>query len=109
MEAVDTAYLTTEAVSENETKVTWAMIGKTKFPFNLVCLLIHSKIEKNFEQGLSQLKTIVESQISVPTTVEETDVETATTTEGESIAATDAATTNVAVTPEVVKTEEVKK
>lgn len=111
MEAVNNAYLTTEAVSENETKVTWVMFGRTKFPFNLVCLLMHGKVEKNFEEGLSSLKVILESEAAPSTPAEGEAVEetSADASAPAADAATTAVTTTTEVTKETVKTEEVKK
>ncbi len=60
----DTAqvYFTTEAVSENETKVRWVMEGVKPFPLNLFCLAMNMEgmIGKDFEKGLASLKAKLE-------------------------------------------------
>lgn len=60
LQTTNTAFLSTEEISANETKVTWSMSGNTPFPFNLICIMMHETVEKNFEQGLNNLKTILE-------------------------------------------------
>lgn len=64
MKAVNQAAFTTERVSPTETKVVWTMTGKTEFPRNLICLIMHGKVEKDFEQGLADLKTVLEAETS---------------------------------------------
>lgn len=108
METVNNAYFTTEEVSENETKVTWAMLGRTKFPFNLVCFLMHGKVEKNFAQGLSDLKVILESEAAALSTPVEGEAADAAAPVADASAPTSTVTTTE-VTKETVKTEEVKK
>jgi len=63
MQATNKAYLITEETGKNQTKVTWGMIGRTPFPFNLICNLMHGKVNKDFAKGLSNLKEILESPI----------------------------------------------
>ena len=60
MATTNFAYFTTESIDENQTKVTWGMKGRTKFPFNIVCHFMHGVVEKNFEAGLAELKKILE-------------------------------------------------
>jgi uncharacterized protein YndB with AHSA1/START domain len=63
-EGTNTAYLTTESAGDNQTKVRWGMAGKTSFPFNVVCLLMNlgKRVEKDFDEGLNNLKRILESK-----------------------------------------------
>lgn len=63
MQATNQAYLITEDAGQDQTKVTWGMTGRTPFPFNLICNLMHGKINKDFASGLSNLKAILESPI----------------------------------------------
>ena len=58
------AYLTTEAAPENTTKVKWGFVGDMPRPFNLMCLVVDmdKELGKDFEEGLSSLKSILESR-----------------------------------------------
>lgn len=60
--SVADAYLSTEAVSETETKVTWGFSGKNKVPFNIFMLFMNmdKAVGKDFEEGLADLKTHLE-------------------------------------------------
>ena len=62
MEDTSQAYLITESVGENQTKVRWGMTGKSPFPGNVVCLLMNmkDKIGQEFQNGLNDLKSILE-------------------------------------------------
>tara|TARA_R110002051_G_scaffold219146_1_gene282986 strand:+ start:3657 stop:4184 length:528 start_codon:yes stop_codon:yes gene_type:complete len=55
-------YMTSEAISESETKVTWGFSGKNKFPMSIFSLFVSmdKMVGKDFEAGLSQLKSILE-------------------------------------------------
>lgn len=61
-ESTQAAYMTTEAVSENQTKVKWGFSGKMSYPMNLMLLFMdfEEMIGKDFQEGLRNLKTIVE-------------------------------------------------
>jgi hypothetical protein len=56
--------MTTEAVSEVSTKVKWGFDGKMNYPMNLMLLFMDfdAMLGKDMEQGLSNLKMIVEKQ-----------------------------------------------
>lgn len=56
------AYLTTEEVDANTTKVTWGFSGKNKFPMSIMMLFMSmdKMVGKDFEEGLSSLKQILE-------------------------------------------------
>jgi hypothetical protein len=56
------AYLATEAVDANSTKVTWGFSGKNKFPFSIMMLFMNmdKAVGKDFEEGLDNLKSILE-------------------------------------------------
>ena len=61
-EAKANAYLTTVAVSENQTLVTWGFTSSMKYPTNLMLLFTNMEkaIGKDFETGLKNLKDVVE-------------------------------------------------
>ncbi|MEM9647782.1 MAG: SRPBCC family protein [Bacteroidota bacterium] len=56
------AYLTTEAIGESKTKVTWGFSGKNKFPVSIMMLFMNmdKAVGGDFEEGLSSLKTLLE-------------------------------------------------
>lgn len=64
MEDTSRAYLITEAVGDQQTKVRWGMAGPRKFPMNLICFFlgVDKMIAKDFEDGLASLKSILEQQ-----------------------------------------------
>jgi uncharacterized protein YndB with AHSA1/START domain len=53
---------TTEAVSENETRVRWAMKGKSSYPMNIMNLFMNKTLGESLEGSLATLKTVLESQ-----------------------------------------------
>jgi len=61
--AIHPAYMTTEAVSDTETKVTWGFSGKMNYPMNLMLLFLNMEkmISKDLDTGLVNLKTILEA------------------------------------------------
>jgi len=60
MEGLATATFYTEEVSPSETKVTWKMAGSSPYPFNFMNLFNGSMIGGAFEQGLSDIKSVLE-------------------------------------------------
>ncbi|MBO0322454.1 SRPBCC family protein [Muricauda sp. CAU 1633] len=58
------AYITTEEVDANTTKVTWGFSGKNKFPMTIMMLFMNmdKAVGKDFEEGLASLKNILENQ-----------------------------------------------
>jgi len=54
------SYFTTEAVSENQTKVRWVVDGEMPYPFNLMSLCYD--MNKDFIQGTANLKAVLEKQ-----------------------------------------------
>ncbi|MEZ4808840.1 MAG: SRPBCC family protein [Allomuricauda sp.] len=56
------AYLVTEEVGKDKTKVTWGFTGKNKFPFSIMMLFMNmdKMVGKDFEEGLSNLKQTLE-------------------------------------------------
>jgi uncharacterized protein YndB with AHSA1/START domain len=61
-EATDYAFLTTEAVTDNQTKVKWGFNGKMPYPMNLMLLFMDMDkvLGKDLEQGLNNLKVVLE-------------------------------------------------
>ncbi len=60
-EAAKSYFILTEK-SPNETSVKWGITGKTPYPFNIINLFMD--MGKDFEDGLQNLKNVVESQES---------------------------------------------
>jgi len=56
------AYMITEKVNENQTKVRWGVNGKVKYPMNLMMAFMNvdKAIGGDFEAGLNNLKAILE-------------------------------------------------
>jgi hypothetical protein len=59
-EGIATAPIITEAISANETKVKWAMNGKSKYPLNFMNLFMDDMLGKDLETSLTTLKSILE-------------------------------------------------
>ena len=62
IESTEQAYMITEAVNGNQTKVKWGFEGRMKYPMNLMCLFMDmdDMVGPDFEQGLSNLKALME-------------------------------------------------
>ncbi len=54
--------LTTEAVSENQTKVRWGMKGANPYPLNLTHLFMDTLLGADLEISLASLKSVLENQ-----------------------------------------------
>lgn len=56
------AYLVTESIDANTTKVTWGFSGHNKFPMSIMMLFMNmdKMIGKDFEEGLASLKQKME-------------------------------------------------
>ena len=61
-QSIDPAYITTESVADNQTRVRSGYLGKMHYPTNLLCPFIADKIGKDMEAGLTNLKTVLETQ-----------------------------------------------
>jgi hypothetical protein len=61
-EVNDNAYMITESLNENETKVTWGFNGKMDYPMNLMLLFMNmdEMLGKDLETGLQNLKANLE-------------------------------------------------
>lgn len=53
-------YFATTTVEGNKTKIVWAMHGNSPRPFNLLFPLMKGSVLKDFNQGLVNLKTLLE-------------------------------------------------
>lgn len=61
-ETTSAAYLATESVDSTSTKVTWGFSGSMPYPMNLMLLAMNmdKNIGKDFDEGLHNLKAILE-------------------------------------------------
>ncbi|MFC0181067.1 SRPBCC family protein [Pseudarcicella hirudinis] len=61
-EATSPVFMTTQSISDNQTKVTWSMSGNMPYPMNLMLLFMNmeKQIGGDFETGLNNLKGILE-------------------------------------------------
>ncbi|MCB1178296.1 MAG: SRPBCC family protein [Leptospiraceae bacterium] len=71
--AKDKAYMITEMVDENSTKVKWGFNGHMNYPGNLMLLFMdfEKMIGGDFDEGLNNLKSILESRTETPATEDE--------------------------------------
>ncbi|WP_418358078.1 SRPBCC family protein [Shewanella basaltis] len=65
-EATEPAYMTTEAVSAQQTKVNWGFSGHMNYPMNLMFLFVdfETMIGEDLQQGLDTLKVLLEQSSS---------------------------------------------
>ena len=61
-QSTDPAYITTESIADNQTKVKSGYVGKMNYPTNLLCLFVADKIGKDMQTGLTNLKAVLEKQ-----------------------------------------------
>lgn len=61
-ESTDNAYMATEAISPNETKVKWGFDGKMPYPMNLMLPIMNMEemLGKDLQDGLNNLKVVLE-------------------------------------------------
>jgi uncharacterized membrane protein len=59
-EGLATAPIITEPVSENQTKVRWALKGKSAYPMNFLNLFMDNMLGKDLETSLTTLKDVLE-------------------------------------------------
>lgn len=64
MKTTNLAYMSTESLSDDQTLVKWGFSGHISYPMNLMLLFMNmdKMVGKDFEQGLVNLKTILEAQ-----------------------------------------------
>lgn len=58
------SYLITDSISENQTKVTWGIEGKSSFPMNLMTFIMESLLRKDIQTSLGYLKNKLENNQS---------------------------------------------
>mgnify|MGYP003607703147 CR=1 FL=1 len=60
--SISSAYMITDFVTENHTKVIWGFSGKMSYPMNIMLLFMNMEkmIGKDFETGLNNLKNLME-------------------------------------------------
>lgn len=63
-EATSPAYMTTEAIAEQQTQVNWGFSGHMDYPMNLMFLFIdfETMIRNDLQQGLNTLKSVLEKE-----------------------------------------------
>ncbi|MBC7888413.1 MAG: SRPBCC family protein [Ferruginibacter sp.] len=59
-EGIASAPIVTESISANQTKVKWAMKGKSAYPLNFMNLFMDNMLGKDLETSLATLKGILE-------------------------------------------------
>ena len=59
-ESTSQTYLITKSVGENQTNLKWQMVGKNKFPMNLMNIVIDGLLGKDLEKSLANVKQILE-------------------------------------------------
>ena len=61
-ESTAQAYMTTEAITETQTKVQWGFQGNMAYPFNIMKLFMSPEkaVGDDFSTGLNNLKAILE-------------------------------------------------
>ncbi|MES2836717.1 MAG: SRPBCC family protein [Bacteroidota bacterium] len=60
MPGIAQAKITTESLSDNETKVTWTSAAPMKYPLNIMLPMIVKLLEKDMNTSLTTLKNILE-------------------------------------------------
>jgi len=62
-ESIDPAFMTTEALDQNQTLVQWGFDGHLDYPMNLMFLFLdfETMIANDLNQGLTQLKQVLEA------------------------------------------------
>jgi hypothetical protein len=60
-QGIATTPIITESMTANQTKVKWAMNGKSKYPLNFMNLFMDNMLGKDLEASLNKLKTILEN------------------------------------------------
>lgn len=63
-ESTEPAYMTTESVSENQTKVKWGFSGHMDYPMNIMMLFMdfEKMIGDDLDTGLKNLKAVLEAK-----------------------------------------------
>lgn len=63
-ESKSPAYLITDSIGQDQTRVTWGFSGKMQYPFNLMNLFVNMEeaLGEDFELGLYNMKAIMEHE-----------------------------------------------
>jgi uncharacterized protein YndB with AHSA1/START domain len=63
-ESTEPAYMTTESISENQTKVKWGFNGHMDYPMNIMMLFMdfETMIGDDLDTGLKNLKSVLEAK-----------------------------------------------
>jgi hypothetical protein len=63
-ESTSTAYMATDSIAPNQTKVTWGFAGSMPYPFNIMrlCMSMEKMLGDDLMVGLTNLKGILEKQ-----------------------------------------------
>jgi hypothetical protein len=69
--AVSPAYMQTEAITDQQTRVTWGFAGHMSYPMNLMLLVmdVEAMVAADLQQGLENLKLILEAPAAEPAEV----------------------------------------
>ena len=54
------AIMTTESISNSQTKIIWSNASQIKFPMNALIVMIEKMLAKDMDESLNNLKTILE-------------------------------------------------
>jgi hypothetical protein len=65
LEGIAHAYMSTESISGNDTKLTWGMKGRNRYPLNLTNLIIDKMLGGDLEESLGNIKRILENNSSL--------------------------------------------
>jgi len=57
--------IVTESIAHNQTKVTWGMEGTSKYPMNMIYVLLRGSFEKDLDTSLRNLREILEGDADV--------------------------------------------
>lgn len=60
LEGKANAWITTESVSGDQTKIKWGMHGRSPYPLNIMNLFVPAVLGKDLQTSLDQLKSILE-------------------------------------------------
>jgi len=63
-ESTEPAYMTSESVSENQTKLKWGFSGHMDYPMNIMILFMdfEKMIGDDLDTGLKNLKSVLEAK-----------------------------------------------
>ncbi|MFI5153190.1 MAG: SRPBCC family protein [Chitinophagales bacterium] len=59
-ESTDPAFMTTDSLTSNQTRVKWGYLGKMNYPTNLMIPVVKGQLETDIATGLENLKRVLE-------------------------------------------------